>query len=516
MALALTAMAAITVLELRTSSQDLIRVNWARQQLAATSELAIAANRFSEQIAELLLIGPPERLDFDSARAQVSRALLTLRQITSEEAAVLRDASERETEKLEVERLDRMQTLFREIDRAVERLLLLDQQGNGDSAVALFRSQIENRLDAEFERLIAEAVADERDEVRAIEADVARLARQSTAATLIDLAVLLAVTVAAGLLFARSIENPIQALESGTLALERGELEHRIGYDGRDEFGVLARRFDAMAEQLGRQRAMLVEARSDLERQVAARTGELADANRQLTAADLHRVRFLADISHELRTPLTALRGEAEVALRGAGKPESVYREALSTVVARAGDLARMVEDLLFLARSETDEIRFDMRRVELVGLVAEAVGDAEVLARQSRVKLEFRPSEAAQTAVRADPRRLKQALLIPLDNAIRYSDPDTRVRVSVRVLAETGDAEIAIRDQGFGMAKEDVPQAFARFYRGAEARERWDGGSGLGLSIARWIVEKHSGTIDLSSASGEGTEVRVRLPGLR
>jgi two-component system, OmpR family, sensor kinase len=101
-----------------------------------------------------------------------------------------------------------------------------------------------------------------------------------------------------------------------------------------------------MAEELERQRTMLVGAQSELERQVAERTSELAEANRRLTSADQLRVRFLADISHELRTPLTALRGEAEVALRGAAKPHGVYREALSTVVARAAEIGRLVEDL--------------------------------------------------------------------------------------------------------------------------------------------------------------------------
>ena len=104
-------------------------------------------------------------------------------------------------------------------------------------------------------------------------------------------------------------------------AIERGDLAHRIGDLGRNELGLLAERFDAMAEQLERQRPMLFDWQEDLERQVAVRTSELAEANRKLIEADQQRVRFLADISHELRTPLTALRGEGEVALRGASSP---------------------------------------------------------------------------------------------------------------------------------------------------------------------------------------------------
>ena len=104
--------------------------------------------------------------------------------------------------------------------------------------------------------------------------------------------------------------------------------------------------------------------------------------------------------------------------------------------------------------------------------------------------------------------------MIITLDNAIKYSDPGTRVEVGVGLAPDDdGVAEIRIRDQGPGLAPEDIPRAFERFYRGAEARERWEGGSGLGLPIARWIVEKHEGRVDLSSVLGEGTEIRFRLP---
>lgn len=517
-ALTLTAMAALSLINLRGSNYEIERGQYARRQLAAAAQLAISANRFSEQIAELLLIGEPERPDFDSARAQLSQALADLRRMTLRESAALRDETERDREEVELRRIDRMLVLFRAIDRAVERLLLLNQEGRRDEAVALFRSEIENRLDAEFERLIGEAVADEQEEVRAVEAEVARLSRWVTAATLTGLGAVVAATLVAGFLFSRSISRPIRDLAAGALAIERGDLGHRIGPLGRDELGLLANRFDAMAEQLERQRAMLVGAQGKLESQVAERTAELAEANRQLTAADDQRVRFLADIGHELRTPLTALRGEAEVALRGARKAEGEYREALSTVVARAAEMARLVEDLLFLARSEADEIRFDMRRVDPAEVVAAAVRDAAVLARERQVQVDLSPETAPEPVlIRGDPRRLKQAVMITLDNAIKYSDPGTRVAVGIRVAPDDdGVAEITMRDEGAGLAPEDIPRAFERFHRGANARERWEGGSGLGLSIARWIVEKHEGSIALSSALGQGTEVRFRLPIVR
>ena len=248
-ALTLTAMAALALVNLQESNRNLGRLKYAQRQLAAAAQLAIDANRFSEQIAELLLIGEPERPDFEGARAQLRRALEDLREITRQEDAAVHDETERAEERTEFDRIDRMEALLRRIDRAVERLLLLDQQGRRDEAVALFRSEIENRLDAEFESLIAAAVADERAETLAVEADVARLAGWVTAATLAGVVALVAATLVAGFLFARSIARPIRALAGGAHAIERGELGHRIGDLGQDEFGLLAKRFDAMADE---------------------------------------------------------------------------------------------------------------------------------------------------------------------------------------------------------------------------------------------------------------------------
>jgi signal transduction histidine kinase len=501
------AMAVTVFVGLEASNHYLDRAQLARERLAATSQLAIDSNRYSEQIAELLLVGEAERPDFDSARAQVGQALAELRRTIEREAEFVGDREMEEWN--ENRRLDRMEVLFVGIERAVERLLALNEQDSREEAVALFRSEIENRLDAEFAQLITDGLADERDEVRRIEADLVRLARFIELTTFAMSGVLVAVALGAGLWFARSIERPIKALTEGALAIERGDLAHRIAVDGSDEHAMLSRRFNAMAEQLGRQRSIILEAQQGLERQVAERTDELAEANRRLVATDEQRVRLLTDISHELRTPLTALRGEAEIALRGPPKSEQDYRRALTNVVARAEDLARLVGDLLFLARSEAEEIRFDFEPVDLVELVSQAVDEARVLGRERGIEVAFSP--AGPVTVHADPGRLHQAILVVLDNAVKYADVETVVDVALG--DGTGGVELRVRDRGNGVAEDDLPRVFERFYRGAAARERWSGGTGLGLPIARWIVEMHDGSIALSSTAGEGSEVVITLP---
>ena len=391
-----------------------------------------------------------------------------LGELNDEEIAFVGQSEDASNERLEAERLRMMRTLFRDIDRAVERVLLLDQQDRRDEAVTLFRSEIENRLDADLERLIAEALADERSEVAEADAAAKRLSRSLMLGTFALLGLLLAVAVASGFQFSRSLRRPIQALAEGTQAIEHGDLAHRIAYSKRDEFGVLASRFNAMAEKLQRQTNDLVAARDNLERQVAERTREIADVNVQLTKLDQQRVRFLADVSHELRTPLTVLRAEAEVALRGSSKPEATYRAALATIVAQAAEMSELVEDLLFLARSEADEIRFDFRRVTVADVVSEAVQDASILARDRNLRISL-DCGTPGPVVRADPRRLKQALVVVLENATQYADPETEIEVEVRANGAR-HAEIRVRDRGAGIPQDEVPHVFDRFYRGSNA----------------------------------------------
>jgi two-component system, OmpR family, sensor kinase len=200
----------------------------------------------------------------------------------------------------------------------------------------LFRREIENRLDAELEDLIAAAVRDETEEVEKADREATAMTRRLTVLLAVTALLAIAAGVVTGYLLHRSLAQPIAQLTRGAIAIGQGDLEHRIGYGGRDELGLLARRFDDMAGRIREQQGLLLAARSNLEEQVCQRTEALEEANRRLREVDHLRVQFLADISHELRTPLTVLRGEAEVTLRRSLRPETVYREALARIVDQA------------------------------------------------------------------------------------------------------------------------------------------------------------------------------------
>ncbi len=216
--------------------------------------------------------------------------------------------------------------------------------------------------------------------------------------------------------------------------------------------------------------------------------------------------RFVADASHELRAPLTAIQGNVELLHRQRSMSEADREEALVELERESARLSRLVADLLTLARADAGTF---LKRcpLDLDVIILDAFREARHLAHGQVLQLD--PFEPAR--VEGDEDRLKQLLLILLDNAIKYTPADGQVTLG---LCRRGtDVEVRIRDTGIGIAPEDLPHVFERFYRADPARNRDLGGTGLGLSIARWIVEQHEGEVRLESQPGQGTTAIVRLP---
>jgi two-component system, OmpR family, sensor histidine kinase CiaH len=212
---------------------------------------------------------------------------------------------------------------------------------------------------------------------------------------------------------------------------------------------------------------------------------------------------FVADASHELRTPLAVIRTNAETI--AASRPGD---EAAGDIAAEASYMTRLLDDLLVLARSDHGGISVECTRFDLAPAV-EGVGRvAMTIAGPAGVSL--RTDVRGPLLVEADPERCKELMLILLDNAVKYTPAGGRVTLGA--VAEGGDAVIRVSDTGIGVPAEHVPRLFDRFYRVDKARSRAIGGAGLGLSIAREIVDAQGGTIIIESAPGSGTTVTVRL----
>ena len=216
--------------------------------------------------------------------------------------------------------------------------------------------------------------------------------------------------------------------------------------------------------------------------------------------------RFVSDASHELRAPLTAIQGNLELIRRHPEMPPPDRDEALAEAEREALRLTRLVADLLALARADAG-VTLRHETVDLDAVALDAFRSARQLARDQELALDT--LEPVQVIGDAD--RLKQLLLIVLDNALKYTPSGGRVTMGLRQCA--GGGEITVQDTGVGIAAEDLPRVFERFYRADPARSRDAGGTGLGLPIARWIVEQHRGAIHIDSVPGQGTTVTVSLP---
>jgi len=220
--------------------------------------------------------------------------------------------------------------------------------------------------------------------------------------------------------------------------------------------------------------------------------------------------RFIADASHELRTPLAVLRGETEVAL---GKVRTVeeYQQSLSLIQDEAERLSRIVEDLFILAREPVDtRAVLHKERVSLNDAVKDCARAAQVLAIRKGVRLSLE-NDSPAILVNGDEELIKRMILNLLDNAVKYTPAGGEV--SLELSQENGNAEIVVRDTGIGIPDSAQPRVFDRFFRVDKARARTIGGAGLGLSIAQWIAEVHSGSIALTSTPNHGSTFTVVLP---
>lgn len=214
--------------------------------------------------------------------------------------------------------------------------------------------------------------------------------------------------------------------------------------------------------------------------------------------------RFVADISHELRTPLTGIRGNVEMIKRYGLDSDSI--DAIHAEVER---MSRLVNDLLLLARADYGSLQIDLYPLDLDTVVIEATQAGRSLASQRNVNMKLTDIEPLRVNGNAD--RIKQVLLNLIDNAVKFTPAGGTVSVSLT--REGHNALLTIHDTGIGIAPDELQRIFDRFYQSDPARTHVGGGFGLGLSIAKWIVEAHQGTISVESQPNVGTCFSIRIP---
>ena len=277
-----------------------------------------------------------------------------------------------------------------------------------------------------------------------------------------------------GLALAWQMTAPLQQLRRAAAAIARGDLSKRVEVHSGDEIGELGQTFNEMAAALQRDEEL--------------------------------RRHMIADVAHELRTPLSVIRGNLEALLDGVYPPDPqhivpVYEETLL--------LQRLVEDLRVLSLAEAGQLPLEQEELDIGELVQGVVETARATAQEKQITLEAQVEQPL--LVQGDAQRLRQVLNNLLSNALRYTPSGGRITVMARRVGQ--EAQVTVRDTGPGIPPEDLPHIFDRFWRGDRSRTRASGGSGLGLSIARQLVEAHGGRIWAESQPGQGASFHFTLP---
>ncbi len=310
--------------------------------------------------------------------------------------------------------------------------------------------------------------------------------------------------------FSRALSGSLGTLQAAASELAKGNLKHRVPDLDEQEFQRLGNAFNEMTAKLDEKERQQRESNVGLEATVEERTRALTESNEKLALVDEHRRKLLAEISHEFRTPLTVIRGESEIALRGKNKDPEAYQDAFRRIIDTTDHATGLVEDLLFIVRADAGEPRLQFQDIEMVALLRTVCAEFAGKATAKELEIEFNTT-VEQLTLTGDPRRLRQVFAILLDNALRYSRPGGVIELTLD--ADLDEVHLAVKDQGIGLNEDEAAQAFERFFRGRQAQSHADQGSGLGLPVAKAIVQAHGGRIALVAREGGGAIASVSLP---
>ncbi|MCX7709340.1 MAG: HAMP domain-containing histidine kinase [Clostridia bacterium] len=221
---------------------------------------------------------------------------------------------------------------------------------------------------------------------------------------------------------------------------------------------------------------------------------------------------FTADASHELRTPLAVVRTNLELIMGNPDETVGSQKKWLENILIENNRMAKLVDDLLTLSRADSCHQSLEISTFMLDEAILEAIAPFEPVAASKQISLGIHLSP--ETEFSGDRNRLKQLIIILLDNALKYSDNSGKIDIHLR--KRDKEIEITVSDTGEGIAKEHLEKIFDRFYRVDKARARHKGSSGLGLAIAKWIIDEHHGLIKVDSTPGKGTRFVVSIPNNR
>jgi signal transduction histidine kinase len=294
-------------------------------------------------------------------------------------------------------------------------------------------------------------------------------------------------------LMRRFVIKPLKKLEEMTDEIGRGNLEARVNIDTGDELAKLGHRLNTMARSLSK-------GRDHLQEKIALATKELSDANRELQSLDTLKSDFLANMSHELRTPLTVIRGGIDYLNRTIKKEDN--RNYLDIIDKNLARLIHLVSDLFDFTKVEAKKIDWSFDQANLSVLIEEVVEIISPLSINKNIALNYK--NPGEILVEMDLERIEQVLVNLIENAIKFSEPKTRINIGV----EDGQTHVtvSVKDQGVGISEKNLKTIFKKFSTVPSAGINKPEGTGLGLAICKAIIEAHEGKIWAESVKGESS----------
>jgi len=285
------------------------------------------------------------------------------------------------------------------------------------------------------------------------------------------------VAVVIGLILTRYFTKPIRELKKGARLIANGDLSYKVAVKTDDELGELAKSFNTMAESLNN--------------------------------SEQARQRLFADIAHELRTPLSVIEGTVDAMLDGVFEQNTAN---LNSIKEETTLLTRLVADLRDLTLAESGQLKLTIEPTDMADLIQRRAAQSEVIAREKNITLSTNIAEGLPNA-NIDGGRIDQVISNLISNAIKNTPPDGNINVLASLTEDNQSILISVTDTGEGIPKEHLPHIFERFYRVDEARSRKAGGAGLGLAIAKQMIELQGGKIWVSNTQGEGSTFNFTVP---
>ena len=284
----------------------------------------------------------------------------------------------------------------------------------------------------------------------------------------------------------RGVFNPINELNIAMRKIKEGNLEYALETNARGEIGDLYRNYEDMRLRL---------------KESTEENNENEKQNREL----------ISNISHDLKTPITAIKGYVEGIMDGVAVTPEKMDKYIKTIYNKANDMERLINELTYYSGIDNNRIPYNFHRINVSDYFGDCVEEVGLDLEQRNIELNYSNLAKPDTMVIADPEQMKKVINNIISNSVKYMDKPHGV-IDIRILDETDSVRIEIEDNGKGIAQKDLPKIFERFYRTDASRNSAQGGSGIGLSIVRKIIEDHGGYIWATGKEGEGTCIHFVL----